>query len=91
MPHGGTRWDEMLGIDADKQAGRLRNDLFFQKHLCQGDTLPTSMPNGGQRWEEHLGIDLDFLPMWLASIETNRVRPEAVMTDTEEHVSHWLQ
>ena len=36
------------------------------------------MPNGGTRIYHHqLGIDLDFLPMCLASIETNRVRPKS--------------
>jgi hypothetical protein len=54
------------------QARRLQRDEFFQRHLNHRRT--PVIVGYGTRYGEALGLDLDYLPMWLASIETNRVR-----------------
>jgi prophage antirepressor-like protein len=62
-----------LGINPDGQARRLQRDGFFQRHIQHHQRMAVMIGHGATRYDELLGLDLAYLPMALASIDTNRM------------------
>jgi antirepressor protein len=61
---------ERLGIAWQAQHEKLRKSTFFQRHMSR---QPIVTPSGTQ---EMLLLDVEYLPAWLGSISTERVKPE---------------
>ncbi|MBP3956756.1 hypothetical protein J8F10_15900 [Gemmata sp. G18] len=63
------RCGENLGLDLETQRRKLKN-----KEWTVTGEMPATGPDGKQYTVSM--IDLDALPMWLASIDARKVKPE---------------
>lgn len=61
-----------LGIDPDGQSRRLQRDECFQPYIRYRH-MAITLPHSGIRYDDMLGLHLEYLPMWWASIEINRL------------------
>lgn len=62
---------QALGLDVPAQQRVVLNDELFS-----GFTIYRPVSTRSRGTHEALGLDLDMVPIWLARIEANRVKPE---------------